>query len=649
MKENVKNERVLTLVFVILLLLLCALAILYELCGKSIIEAAYEGKSIGFANNLIKYQHNKPVEHYLELADVLFYRGLFLGAAFLGFTALLVRLIFFKKPPHAIWVAVFGTFVILGVYLLNPNNRVYSSHGFMHAGIVYEILNGNIPPSNPFLGRMPLLWPWGHHFLAAGFVWSLNVSPPWAFVIINVLALHGIVFLLYRTSRLLIGDSRANIFSVILPLFAVTFVDWKIAGILERNLGLFVESKATPAFARFTNSSGMPVGLLFYFLFVYTVLLIFNRTEKWRRLLIVLLISIVGTGFFYLQMLPGLLGSFGALFLFRLYCLLRNKTDNGAFKLFLTTATVGLGCLILLPYALPLTSGQGGKINILTPFWIWHNFTSIFFVSLPILTLILISRKHLKHRVALQPMYDFLFLTLGVSATYICLHFQGNNEYKFLAQAMAMLGILGGIALAFHCNGKMRYIALIVTLIFSNFFFRDVKYKLRKQFSEVPYQEAGRKILMTGEEGELYEWLVNNTPDDVMVVDTDIKVPFLAQRQLFIVQDKWVGGQVILQRGIGLHMRLLFIVGSGYSPDLVDYRYRILDKIYDPNTKMDDEELTQFFLTQDNILIILRRQELTQKFSPDRFDLVFNSSNSNFKVYRPGGWPISEKSPAVAR
>ena len=649
MNKKAKHERILTVVFVILLLLLCALAIFHGLCGKSIIEAAYEGKSIGFVNNLIKYQHKKPVEHYLELADLLFYRGFFLGAAFLGFTALAVRLIFFKKPPRVIWAAVFGTLVILGVHLLNPNNRVYSSHGFMHAGIVYEILNGNIPPSNPLLGRMPLLWPWGYHFLAAAFVWSLNVSPPWAFAIINVLALQGIVFLVYRTSGLLIRDSRANIFSVILSIFGATFVDWKIAGFFDRSLGLFVESKATPAFARFANSSGMPLGLLFYFLFIYAVLLIFNKTEKWRRLLIVLLISIVGTGFLYFQMLPGLLGSFGALFLFRLYCLLKNKTRNGAFKLFFTTITVGLGCLILLPYALSLTTGARGKINILTPSWMWHNFTGIFFVSLPVLTLILISRKHLKHRGARQPIQDFIFLTLGVSATYICLHFPANNEYKFLAQAMAMLGILGGITLSFYCNGKMRYIVLLVTLIFSNVFFRDVEYKLRKWFSELPYQEAGRKILMTGEEGELYEWLANNTPSDIMVVDTDLKVPFLAQRQLFIPQDKWIDGQVKLQPGIGLHMRLLFIEGSGYNPDLVDYRYRILDEIYDPETKLDNEELTEFFLTHENILIVVRRRELAGRFTADKFDLVFNSSNSNFKVYRPGDWATLEGSPAVGR
>ena len=650
MNEKVKHEKVLIAVFVAIFLLLCALATFYGLCGKSIIEAAYEGKSIGFVNNLIKYQYKKPVEHYLELADVLFYRGLFLGAAFLGFTGLVVRLIFFKKPPRAIWVAVFGTLVILGVHLLNPNNRVYSSHGFMHAGLVYEILNGNIPPSNPFLGRMPLLWPWGYHFLAAGFVWSLNVSPPWAFAIINLLALHGIVFLVYRTSGLLIGDSRANIFSVILSIFTVAFVDWKIAGILDRSLGVFVESKATPAFARFTNSSGMPLGLLFYLLFIYTVLLIFNRTEKWRRLLIVLLISILGTGFFYFQMLPGLLGSFGAFFLFKLYCLCKNKTRSGTFKLFGATATVALGCLILLPYALPLTGGAKGKLSILTPSWIWHNVTSIFFVSLPILTLILISRKHLKHRVALQPLHDFIFLTLGVSATYICLHFPENNEYKFLSLAMSMLGILGGIALAFHCNGKMKYIVLILMLILSNSFFRDVKYKLRKKYSELSYREAGRKILMPGEEGQLYEWLANNTPGDIMVVDTELKVPFLAQRQLFIAQDKLIDGQIIRQPGIGLHMlQLLFIEHSGYSSDLVDYRYRILDKIYDPQTKLNDEELTDFFLTHENILIVVRRQDLASRFATDRFDLVFNSSNSNFKVYRPGDWTTPEKSPAVVR
>lgn len=649
MNKKAKHEKILTVVFMTLLLLLCALAVLYTFCRKPIIEAAYEGKSIGFVNNLIKYQHKKPVEHYLELANLLFYRGLFLGLVLLGFANLIVRLIFFKKPPRAIWIAVFGTLVILGVHFLNPNNRVYSSHGFMHAGIVYEILNGNIPPLNPLLARMPLLWPWGYHFLAAVFVKILNVSPAWAFVIINVLSLQGIVFLVYRISKLIIKDQRANVLSVIISIFAVSFVTSDIQNLFEQYLGVFVDSKITPVFSRFTNSSGVPLGLLFYLLFIYTVLLIFYKTEKWRRLLIVLLISVVGTGFFYFQMLPGLLGSFGAIFLFRLYCLLKNKTGNDLFKLLGATATVGMGCLVLLPYALSLTTGVKGKINILDPSWMWRNFTSIFFVALPILTLILIGKKHLANKTTRLPMWDFVYLTLGVSATYISLHFPADNEYKYLGQAMVLLGILGGITLSFYCNTKSKYVILLLMLILTGISLRDTKYKLKKKYSEFAYRETGKRMLMEGEEGQLYEWLANNTPSDIMVVDTDLKVPFLAQRQLFIARDKWIDGQIELQPGIGLHMRLLFIEGGGYSPDLVGYRYRIMDKIYDPKTKMDDEELTQFFLTQDNILIILRRQELTQKFSPDRFDLVFNSSNSNFKVYRPGDWANSEKSPAVVR
>ncbi|RKY09568.1 MAG: hypothetical protein DRP66_01925 [Planctomycetota bacterium] len=635
MNKKAKHEKILAVVFMTLLLLLCALAIFYGLCGKSIIEAAYEGKSIGFANNLIKYQHTKPVEHYLELADVLFYRGLFLGAAFLGFTGLVVRLIFFRKPPHAIWAAVFGTFVILGVHLLNPNNRIYSSHGFMHAGIVYQILNGNIPPLNPLLAGMPLLWPWGHHFLAAVFVKILNISPAWAFVIINVLSLQGIVFLVYKTSKLIINDQRANVLSVIISIFAVSFVTSHVHNFFEQYLGVFVDTRITPVFSRFTNSSGVPLGLLFYLLFIYTVLLIFNRTEKWRRLLIVLLISIVGTGFFYFQMLPGLLGGFGAIFLFRLYRLLRNKTRNGEFKLFFTTATVGLGCLILLPYALSLTGGVRGKIDILNPSWMWRNFTSIFFVALPILTLILIGKKRLGDKTSRLPMWDFVYLTLGVSATYISLHFPAGNEYKYLGQAMVLLGILGGITLSFYCNTKSKYVILLLMLIPTGISLRDTKYKLRKKYSEFPYRETGKRMLMAGEEGELYEWLLKNTPKDTMVIDTELTVPVLAQRSLFIAEDKKIDGKIQRHPGFSFLIESLFTDGSGYGADLLSCRYRIRNKIYDPQIKMNDEELVDFFQTHKNVVIVIRDRQLINKFSDGDFDLVFSSSGDNFKVYRP--------------
>jgi len=48
--------------------------ILYQCFAFSLITDMYEGRSLSVLNNLIEYQYKKPVEHYLCLADIVFYK-----------------------------------------------------------------------------------------------------------------------------------------------------------------------------------------------------------------------------------------------------------------------------------------------------------------------------------------------------------------------------------------------------------------------------------------------------------------------------------------------------------------------------------------------------------------------------------------------
>ncbi|MCK5345649.1 MAG: hypothetical protein KAR20_19700, partial [Candidatus Heimdallarchaeota archaeon] len=142
-----KKERIFRIFSIAIFCFLILLFILHKVIGfDGIVESMYHGHSFGFLNNLIKYQQAKTVEHYITLADTVFYRSIFMSLLVLSFINLLVRSILFRKSLRPIWVFLFGTAVIMGVHILNPNNRIYSSHGFMHVGIVYEILNGHFPP-----------------------------------------------------------------------------------------------------------------------------------------------------------------------------------------------------------------------------------------------------------------------------------------------------------------------------------------------------------------------------------------------------------------------------------------------------------------------------------------------------------------------
>lgn len=615
-----KTEKAIRVLSLAILALLALLLILHKVIGfDEIIRNMYHGRSFGFLNNLIKYQGAKPVEHYISLGDILFYRVIFKSLIFLGFVNLVVRFIVFKKPPRPIWIFLFGTAVIMGIHILNPNNRIYSSHGFMHTGIVYEILNGHLPPNNPLLAEVPLYFPWGHHFLAAVFVKVFNISPSWAFCAINILSLLGIVFIIYKISRMLINCPRANNLSVFIALFAVSIA----------------HTRGIPIIVRFTNISGMPVGVCFYLLFIYTILLIFSSSRKWALLLVPLVLSVAAVGFFYFQMLPGLLASFGVFFVFRVVRFLKDRKFDDVKKIIFTAFAVFIGVLLVLPYILSISVQAKSNVDIMVPAYVWSNFKNIAFISLPILIMIGLNFRSIKEKLNQQTLYDLLFFTVGVLITYLALRFPLKNEYKYLSQFMVLLGIIGGIAISFCSRRRSKVFAILLVLLLGCNFFINNNYKLKKKFNEPRALESSGRIVETGEEAEIYEWLLNNTTPDIAIIDTEIKTPYLAQRPLYAAKDTFINGQMKLQPGYAISMRDIFISISGHDEQMIDYRYGIIDKIYGMETSITDKELDDFFLTHPDILIIFRNKE-AEGLLRDKLSLLFESSNRNFKIYRPG-------------
>lgn len=630
--EKTFNRVLLALLIVTVLAILC-----YEIIDESLVTAAYEGRSLQILNEAIDHQYQKPLVHYINLADTLFYGGLFRGLATIVFLVILTPLIFSKKVLKPIWIIIWGVFLISGIYWLNPDNRIFSFHGFMHSGIVYEIMHGNIPPQNPLFGGQPLLWPWGHHFLAAMISRSFNISPPWAFAAINVLSYIGIAYFIFKISELLIKDSRANSFSVLVGIFfsaCLTFHDTSL--FWKRQLNIYVEYRATPISNRFSNINGAPIGFLFYIVFVYALLRIFSDRKKWKLLLPLLLVSVAGVGFFYFQMFAGLLGSFAIFFSVKMFQYLRDKNSENLRKIVLTSVTVCLGILVIMPYGLSLTVNTKGKIALLNPTFMWQDFTSILLLSLPMVIIILANHKNLK-KLSSQPAICFVSLLAGAILSYICIRFPSRNDYKFLIQSMVLLGIIGGICISFMCTGKKRILVLLIMLLLARPFFVDTKYKLGRKYSDPAPHEIGVRLVTTGQEAQLYEWILNNTARDDMFIDTKLSVPCMGQRQLFIAMDEYRNGERVIVPGYLFSVYDLFTDTSGYSSELLEYRWRMLRKIYDPQVPLDDEELRDLFANNDNLLIVIRQEELQKKFNSEDFKRVFLSSENDIAVFKYTG------------
>ena len=90
------------------------------------------------------------------------------------------------------------SYVVLGVLppaallLASPGLRVYGYHGFVQAGIVFQILHGNVPPTSPLLAGEPGTYPWGGALVLAGISKVLGVSPFWQLTIIGVVIIVAV-------------------------------------------------------------------------------------------------------------------------------------------------------------------------------------------------------------------------------------------------------------------------------------------------------------------------------------------------------------------------------------------------------------------------------------------------------------------------
>lgn len=625
--EKIFIRSLLGLLIIIVLAVLC-----YEAIGVSIIRTAYDGQSIQVLNDAIKFQDKKPVEHYLELADTLFYNGLYVTLVALGFFSIVTHLVFLKKDLKLGWVILWGGFVLFGIYWLNSDVRIFSSHGLMHTNIVYEIMNGNIPPNNPLLGGEPLWWPWGHHFVTAGISKLFNISPSWTFAIINIISFIGIAVLVFSLSRCLIKEQKANVFSVIVAVFCSTWLARKELYLLRTNWNIDIENRAVPLFDKLLNINGVPIGLLFYLFLAYMLLKIFSDFKIWQILLPLVIISVAGVGFFYVQMLPGLMGSFAVFFAVTLFQYLRNRDKEKLLKLILTSTMVALGLLIVMPYVLSLTANVESKIVIFSPMFMWQDLRSILSLSLPLLIIFLIYHKSFK-KLDRQPAIIMVALLTGVILSYVCVRLPSSNDYKFLIQAMVLLGIFGGICISFMSE-KKRILVILIMILLARPFWDTMMYQLNRKYLASAPGEIATRLVTTGEEAELYDWILHNTLRDDIFIDNKLRVPYLGQRQIFIGTNEYRDGEQVRIPGYHLDMNRLFIDTSGYDHELLEYRWRIVRKIYDPQIKMDDKELSELFFGDSNLLIVVRKQEIQKKFSTEEFDAVFRSTNNNFAVFR---------------
>jgi len=288
-----------------------------------------------------------------------------------------------------VWVALIVTLPLVVVYVAGPNNRIFSFHGFVHTAISYQISNGVVPPGHPFLAGQPLFYHWGFHFLGACVSGLLRISPFWAFAAINTVSLFFAAMLIYALSRLLIKDVRANVLSVVVCIWGITPLP------TETMLPLPLVRTTIYPILKYCNLNAVPSGLVFYLLFLYTLVQLFSDEKFEIRYLAALLISIVGGGFLYPPFTPGIVSCFLVLPVAFLAVGVRNDDLVGDwFKRYLVIALMALaGGFLLWPYLSSISSGIRGAMRFFVVGSGLIKIRSYFAVYAPALLVIYMARR----------------------------------------------------------------------------------------------------------------------------------------------------------------------------------------------------------------------------------------------------------------
>ncbi|MFZ1947974.1 MAG: hypothetical protein WAW06_10555, partial [bacterium] len=258
------------------------------------------------------------------------------------------------------WLVALGVSPVVLIYLFNPEFRVYSFHGFMHAGITYQILNGIIPPADPLLAGHTVVYPWGSHLAAALICRIFSVTPFMALAALNVISLALAIVLVYKISKLIVDNERANILSVVVSLYAITFTNPALMRILPETVPS--EFRGVPILLKFITINVLPEGLVLFLVFIYSVLLL-ERTGKIIPGLPLLVGSILGVGVAYPAFLLGIAASLVLLWIASVVMLRYDRLRWRLKTIALSVASLVAAVLVVRPLLAALGAGTASQIQ----------------------------------------------------------------------------------------------------------------------------------------------------------------------------------------------------------------------------------------------------------------------------------------------
>ena len=484
------------------------------------------------------------------------------------------------------------TYLVLGTVapavplLMSPALRVYGYHGFVQAGIVYQLLQGNIPPTSPLLAGQPGTYPWAQPLLLAGISKILGISPFWAAFLVAMASLAALLVLTYRLGLLLTEDRDASLFGVTASLYAFTFTqsvpDNAMKSALSSILPFpFVEPRGAPLLEKFNGCTAFPLGLALYAAALLLLLRLVRDHAPSARAIAALAASLLALAFVYPFFLPPM----------ALLCVIAGILawrDGGPARRLavLLAGMLALVGVVVLPYYLQLRAARSGPVLQPVPLSGLIRQAGVVVVTfLPMALLLLSTRRAVMEKLRAHGRVATLLLA-SVAMNLLLFTFLLAplwSQYKFLLLGVFALGIVGGIGFR-TLQQRSWPVALAVLTLFLLPFGLDCVHKAT-DWKDAPsvFRESGRNLNhVDPAQGELYEWARTQTDPRAVFVDTDLGLPVFGQRALYVaIPPQKELKPLATQGGDGyaLDLRIILKTIDGYSEDLVDRRLEVAERL----------------------------------------------------------------------
>ncbi len=631
--------------FVILTFSVCvfiaACCLLFELFGVSVVDSLYSRGGFERLNQLTGAPPTLSPEAYYNAISLLFYRFHFVlitgYLAIYGFCFLVHRFFFSSKAVPLTVAVTWATYMVVLIYLYNPCWRVFAFHGLFRARLSYQIMNGHIPPPETLLAGVPSQSPWGYPWLGARIALLLKTSPFHAYALINILAVAGVMILLYLISTRIFKNRKIGVLSSVVALFATTPVCRLLINHLNLYLGYYrIENRAVPICGKFTIPNGVPLGIFFYSLFILSLIDVFIDHKK--RGYGLLAVSALGCGFFYPPFFPSIAGAL--LFFIGVKLLaLQFKSINeliGVKPLILSWLTF-LACIALLIPYFHTVGGTLGRTALFGPKQMIANTLNTLVALVPLGLFTVVYRKPLITASNRKALWLLLCILAANAGLYICVHLPSNNEYKFLQIAGVTLGILGGGAFYFqtvrHAKWACFLFVLFIVPSVTNFVRIITVMQTCGPFS-TPVEKRefleNRTVLASSdpEKNELYGWILRHTPPEAVFVDSTLDLPVYCQRPLFVGLDP---DEHTTRKGYSMTVKAIAYL-NGYDLDTVNQRMAIVRQLYGLQESSDRAALLQS-LRDENVRIVYRKNDIDPEFNTDGLTEIFTTSHGNFSLY----------------